>query len=89
MSGAIKRVLALHRVEGGGEYCMEDGFHWPCPTARACESEDGEDSKKRAEEWARDHAPTRIDGQPMPERLTLQFAEWLRDAYLAGSTEWR
>lgn len=31
----LNAVLALHRVEGGGEYCVEDGFHWPCRTYRA------------------------------------------------------
>lgn len=43
--------------------------------------------EERAEKWAREHAPTRIDGQPLEERLTRQFAEWLRDAYLAGSAQ--
>lgn len=37
--GQLNAVLNLHRVEGGGEYCQEDGFHWPCATYRAATDE--------------------------------------------------
>lgn len=33
--GVAGAVLAVHKVEAGGEYCQEDGFRWPCRTARA------------------------------------------------------
>ena len=45
------------------------------------------DIEERAWKWARDHAPIRVDGEPLPERLILQYTEWLRDAYLAGSAQ--
>jgi hypothetical protein len=41
--------------------------------------------EERAEKWAREHAPTRVDGMPLED--SLQFTKWLRDAYLAGSAQ--
>lgn len=45
------------------------------------------DIEERAEKYARDHVPTRLDGEPLEPRLIRQWAELLRDAYLAGSQQ--
>lgn len=35
VAAVVAPVLKLHKVETGGLYCQEDGFRWPCATARA------------------------------------------------------
>jgi hypothetical protein len=76
-----------HRYAGR---CWCDDFHRDQPTTLPLDNRPPGslmDIEERAWKWAREHAPTRVDGEPLPERLTLQFAEWLRDAYLAGSAQ--
>jgi hypothetical protein len=45
------------------------------------------DIEERAERWARDHVPTRLDGATLASNLVIQWTELLRDAYLAGSAQ--
>jgi len=42
---------------------------------------------ERAEKWAQEHAPTRLDGVELDVSHARQFRDWLRDAYLAGSEQ--
>lgn len=45
------------------------------------------DIEERAEKYAEEHAPRRIDGLDLPARHHHQFVEIVRDAYLAGSAQ--
>jgi hypothetical protein len=45
------------------------------------------DIEDRAEKYAKDHAPTRVNGVQMPPEHHHQLVEILRDAYLAGSAQ--
>jgi hypothetical protein len=45
------------------------------------------DIEDRAEKWARDHAPTRLNGIDQPPEHHHQLVEIIRDAYLAGSAQ--
>lgn len=45
------------------------------------------DIEERAEKYAEDHAPTRLDGTQLPPRHHHQLVEIVRDAYLAGSAQ--
>ena len=43
------------------------------------------DIEERAEKYAKDHAPARLDGAELPSEHHHQLVELVRDAYLAGS----
>lgn len=45
------------------------------------------DIQERAEKYAREHAPTRLNGEPLPPGHHHQLAKIVRDAYLAGSEQ--
>lgn len=45
------------------------------------------DIEERAEKYAEAHAPTRIDGIPLPSEHHHQLTQIVRDAYLAGSAQ--